>query len=176
MGCASITSNTEKNPMNLNTKLSLKLSPEAAKVLPWLINAKKGGKPKDVDWAKREFELAKKRAHYREMEEREAEERRARRAFEQRLFEERCEREYYEWEHEQEEQQALLERLGTHFAVEDGWEEIQPTQSSQKGWRRLLSEYREVRDWGFCGDWSLRPYGHRSRRNCGRKPRKPWFK
>ena len=57
-------------------KFTLKLPPEATKVLPWLIAAKKGGKTKDIEWAKREYEIAERRAREREEWEQEHEERR----------------------------------------------------------------------------------------------------
>lgn len=172
--------------MNANSaKLSLKLPPEVAKIMPWIVSAKASGSAKQVAWAKQEYELAQEKARWREQREQEAEERRLEREQELRESEERAERQYQAWL----EQKAYWATLGIHYALEDGWEEIQPTQSSQKGWRRLLSEHADLRRDKCYGMWGgrrdrIHSNQNASRKNnyrgdkpnCGRKPRKPWFK
>jgi hypothetical protein len=163
--------------VNTEKRLTLKLSPEVAKVMPWIVAAKASANPKQVAWAKREYETAQRRAVDRERREREAARRRE--EHERELCEhERAHLESVERLRARDEQ---LEKFGVHWAFEDGWEEIQPTQSSQKGWRRLLSEHsnlvirRRYSKWG--GNRELFGSGHHSvKHNCGRKPRKPWFK
>lgn len=168
--------------MNSNsTKLTLKLSPEVSKVMPWLIAAKKSGNPKDVEWAAREYELAEMRARDRERWERQVQDRRERIAFEQRLIAAEQERVRCARLEEQRIEMQRLERLGAHHALEEGWMEFQPSQSSQKGWRRMLSECVDLHDSNRYGMWgdntSNRGSGHYTvKHNCGRKPRKPWFK
>lgn len=169
------------------TTLSLKLPPEVAKIMPWIVAAKKTGDRKQAAWAKKEYEIARERAAQRERWEREREERRREN---ERLTREREER----WERQAEERRKRDEYhalLGIHYAEEDGWEYIQPCHSSQKGWRRLLSECTDVVDkrrfdlgaWGSNHDRirSNQTCGKRNKyrgdkHNCGRKPRKPWFK
>lgn len=160
----------------MTTTLSLKLPPEVAKVMPWIVAARKSGDPKQLAWAKREYEAAQEKARWREQYERRAEERRLRFEYEQRVREEEQEREFLAWKQEQDEQKARLARLGVHFALEDGWEEIQPTQSSQKGWRRLLSELKDARlpppDWRAHSWGRYWRQGKRDKkRNRGQKPR-----
>jgi len=164
-----------------NATLSLKLPPEIAKIMPWIISAKASGKLNLADWAKKEYERAEQVARERERAERAAEHRREW----LQLLRKQEELERQEWLAkrlaEERTQRARLEKLGTHFALEDGFEEIQPTQSSQKGWRRLLSECPdlcEARRYGMWGESrSVYGSGHYSvKHNCGRKPRKPWFK
>lgn len=166
----------------MTTTLSLKLPPEVANIMPWILAARKSGDPKQIAWAKREYETAQEKARWREHYERRAEERRLRFEYEQRLREEEQEREYLAWEAEQKKQEARLRRLGGHVATEDdGCEYLQPTQSSQKGWRRLLSECPDLCERTRYGMWGGKrdtfASGHHSvKHNCGRKPRKPWFK
>jgi hypothetical protein len=181
--------------MNSNSKkLSLKLPPEVAKIMPFIVSAKASGKTQLNEWAKQEYERALTEARMRERSEREAEVRRERIEWERRLIEEEQEREYLVWRQEQCVQEKRLEKLDAHWALDDGREEIQPTQSSQKGWRRMLSECVDLQDrhryymWGgkhdryrsnqksLCairgGKWKKQKGKH----NNGRKPRKPWFK
>jgi hypothetical protein len=180
----------EKNPMT--TTLSLKLPPEVAKIMPWILAAKATADPKQVAWAKREHDIARQTAHWREQRERDAEVRRSRFAYEQQLQEEEQEREFLAWQREQDEQQARLARLGVHFAIEDdGQEYIQPTQgSSSGGLRRQWSRAEEEgihehsfweRSWLIYMDHSNQNSSRHNnfrgnKHNCGRKPRKPWFK
>lgn len=147
------------------TTLSLKIPPEVTKIMPWITRAKATGERSHIDWARREFEIASERAREREQAERELEERRKWREFE--LEQER------RWQEEERQQALLLEqrrreeeerrlrvnnaRYGTHYAVEDdGNEYLQPTQSSQKGWRRLLSEFDDLCDWDRYSQWGRR--------------------
>ncbi len=163
-------------------KLTLKLSPEASKVMPWLIAAKKSGNPKDVEWATREYERAEMYAREREQMERRAQDRRERIEREQRLIEQERERENLARLALKCEQERRLEKLGAHFALEDGWEEFQPTQSGCTNFRRFMSENKQARRPAPC-DWSGHSWGRYWRqgkrdkkRNRGQKPRKPWFK
>ena len=166
------------------TTLSLKLSPEVAKLMPWIVAAKSSGKPKSVEWARREFEAASAQARAREQHERDERERLERR---QKIEKEKRECE----EREYRELQEFWNKLNVHFykfepvgyeVVPDGqWEEFLPSQSSQKGRRRLLSEHSDLVDMHRYGKWGglsdFFPSGHHSvKHNCGRKPRKPWFK
>ena len=172
---------------NTWTKLSLKLKPETAKIMDWIVAAKMSGDPKQQAWAKNEFETASERARERERAEEALREREARFAFwreqerltlelEEREREAECEAKFAEVRGFQ----AFWAQRGYHVALEEGCE-AQPTQSSQKGWRRLLSEHDDLCDWRRYGQWGRTSYrrnsGHRSaKHNCGRKPRKSWFK
>lgn len=154
--------------------LSLKLPPEVAKIMPWIVSAKASGNQKLAIWARREYEIACERARQRKRFERELEERRR-----AQREEDACrEREFQRWLREERELRERHARWGIHYALEDGWEEIQPTQGSQKGWRRLLSEHPALCDKGRYGKWGGKDGCHANyqKRNCGRKPRKPWFK
>jgi hypothetical protein len=163
---------------NLVTKtLSLNLSPEVQKIMPWIISAKASGK--HTRWAHEQYEYASRLAREREAREREAERRRLEHEARLRESEERaeCERQA------RRKQEADWARRGIHFVLdEDGYKEIQPTQSSQKGWRRLLSEHSDLRKRGRYGDWGNKNYhrtsGHYSvKHNYGRKPRsRPRYK
>jgi hypothetical protein len=170
--------------MNTNrTKLSLKLAPEVAKIMPFIISAKASGKSGHADWAKSEFDRASAIARERERWEHEIEERRREREWWQQLDREQEERERQAWLEKRLEEERLqrkrLDACNAHlYCNEDGEEEFLPSQSSQKGWRRLLSEFPQ---WpifpGHC-EWGIDfQSGHYSvKHNCGRKPRKPWFK
>lgn len=182
--------------------LSLNLPPEVAKIMPWIIAAKASGMPKQIKWAKGEYEFAQTRAKERTYWEQELEVRRQEwaREREERELQDAFWREYDKtlqelWERE-DRANAELYRLGKYWArlgfprgLEDGFAEIQPTQSSQKGWRRLLSEHADWREkdrysmWGGKRDYlrsnqtcSRRNNYRGNKHNCGRKPRKPWFK
>ena len=157
------------------TTLSLKLPPEVAKIMPWIVAAKITGDSKQAAWARKEYKIARERATQRERWEIER----------QALLREIKEREDQEQERhlrsveKWQKQRDYWALLGVHFAVEDGWEEIQPCHSSQKGWRRLLSECDDLVDSNRYGKWG-RGRGTRwkysSNRNCGRKPRTLRFK
>lgn len=169
------------------TTLSLKLPPEVAKIMTWVVAAKATGDSRQAAWAKKEYEIARARADQRERWEREREERERQYAREE---QERAEREAYWSEFDRLRKEAWAEedrarerwvRFGFPHAEKDGFLEPQPSHSSQKGWRRLLSECDELVDkrryakWGHTRD--LFSSGHHSvKHNCGRKPRKPWFK
>ena len=172
--------------MTISNKLTLKLKPETAKVMPWLIANKLGGKPDLVAWAKNELHLAEQKARQREKWEREREireleweEARARRRELDALNEELDRELAKEARREQREHERWL-NLGFPFAYEEGFDQPLPAQSNQKGWRRLISEHADLCDWSRYGQWGrIRGEygrGHRSYRNEGRKPRTPWFK
>jgi hypothetical protein len=165
----------------MTATLSLKLPPEIAKIMPWIIAAKASGNPKQVVWAKREYEIAAERARARARWEAEAEERRIERERElsTRTWREECWREYDRLvlEHYKREdfEKKRWASLGFPFAFEEGFDEHQPGHSSQKGFRRFFSEFGDRRS-GFGLFFSDGPSGHRSWRNEGRKPRKSWYK
>lgn len=167
----------------MTTTLSLKLSPEVAKIMPFIVAAKATRDPKQVAWAKQEYEIARERAAQRERWEREREERereeRERAAID--AFWKELDRARNESWAEEARAMAYWNRLGFLYAEEHGFLEPTPAHSSQKGWRRLLSEHDDLVDsnrphkWGCSRD--LFPAGHHSvKHNFGRKPRKPWFK
>lgn len=166
--------------MNTNTTkatLSLKLPPEVAKIMPWVISAKASGKSGHSDWAKSEYERAAELARERERSEAAAEECRRYYEWQEQLKREEEERRRQAWLAEQVRQRARLDAVGAHLYLnETGEKEFLPSQSSQKGWRRLLSECPDLWESGRYGAWGCRETVGYTRRNRGRKPRKPWFK
>jgi len=161
--------------MNTNTtKLTLKLPPEVEKVMPWIVSAKASGVSKLAEWARREYEIASEHARQRERRERESEARRQAYEREQKEQKEREQHLFEEWQ----KQRARWALLGMHFALEDDFEEIQPSQSSVKGFRRLFSEHPDIlrHSSSYYRYWGDKGRSNWNKRNCGRKPRKPWYK
>jgi hypothetical protein len=178
--------------MSNKSTLSLKLQPEVAKIIPWIISAKASGKPKDATWAKREYEIAQALARERERHEAWLEERRLEKEWRQKLQLEEEERDYQAWLADQELQQKRLDACNAHvYTGEDGSDDFLPSQNSTSGglrreWARMQEE--GLRDKALK-DRSLLPYmarsnerygknrHHRKRtyrdhsHNCGRKPR-----
>lgn len=167
--------------MNSNsTKLSLKLSPEVAKIMPFIVSAKASGKPQLVQWAKKEYEVASAKARWREEyergreeREREAKEHRQLRAEQDAFWREfdRIRREAWQAE---DRARRYWSNLGFSSAAEDGFLEMQPAHSSQKGSRRLLSEFPKKKggfnDWGAMVGRNQRWSRHTGLPR-GRKPR-----
>lgn len=183
----------DTNKRTGNETLSLKLPPEVAKIMPWIVAAKASGKPGHANWAKEEFERASTTAREREKWEQRLEERRRHYEWLDQLQREQDEADRQKRLEERRAEQALLDRLGAHlYCNEFGEQEFLPSHNSQKGWRRLLSEFPGLCDLKRYGKWGGKGYcsNERSRfvvrkgkwvkrkgkYNNGRKPRKPWFK
>lgn len=184
--------------MNTNsTKLSLKLPPEVAKIMPWIIQAKVSGKPGSADWAKEEYERAADIARQRERWEREREEDRRVRAQQEAFWREYGERVRQAKLEEERLQPKRLDACSAHlYCNEDGEEEFLPSHGSSNGglrrqwarsqeaglrdhsfWERkwLADAPRSNERWGKNRYHPKRIYRDHSHNN-GRKPRKPWFK
>jgi hypothetical protein len=172
--------------VNLKTKLALRLPPEVSKIMPWIIAARATGCPKQIAWAQKEYEIATTRARAREQWERgraereenlrlEAEKRRALDAFWREFDSLRA----AEWQREEREEKRW-NNLGFPNALKEGFGEPQPAQSSQKGWRRLLSEHADLCNSKRYGQWGNSEGTFQLSKHTGlakgRKPRKPWFK
>jgi hypothetical protein len=169
-----------------STTLSLKVQPEIRPFLAAIIEAKSRGDDCAVARRTEHYQSVLYRIEMEERIKRENEKRERERGLERQEEEEGVRKRLAEWQ----EQKLYWQMLGIHFALEDdGYEYMQSTQSSQKGWRRLLSEFAKEREKGRYHMWggkrdrirSNQTCGRRNnyrgdKHNCGRKPRKPWFK
>jgi hypothetical protein len=165
--------------------LSLKLPPEVAKIMPWILSAKRTGDPKQAAWAKKEYAIASERAAQRERWEKQREEREREWAAEERrsealkaYWEEHDRIRKEEWAKEAR-AEALFEQLGVS-GEKEGFLEPMPAQSCTKGRRRLHSQLRAegatslkyVYGLGYARhDWGHAEFGGTSRYRARHRPR-----
>lgn len=145
--------------MNTNSKkLSLNLPPELCFALPKLARSRVYGKLDQITWAEREYRYAERKLQEREARERVERERQRVLELQRRVDVMR---------------RSRIRCLELREGVEPD-EPQAPAQSSQKGWRRLLSEHLDLRIPGRYGEWgdtrSRTGSGRHSSKHGARKP------
>lgn len=159
--------------MNTKSTLTLRLPAEAMKVMPHLVRAKMLGKPKLIESVRGHFKAELAKARHREESQRRREQEREwqeqLRAAEHEALKREAEK-AEAWRLEEEKRVAWIFR-DTHFYLgEDDELEFLPRHSSNKGFRRLLSEHPDLREsrrygqWGENSNNSLHKLFHRLRR------------